>query len=179
MLKLMNRNLKLVISLIVLSLGILVTNPTQTVIQNKLPEIKLAKVDLKQLSCLAKNIFFEARGEPIHGQAAVARVVMNRIAHGFGSNPCSVIYQKTTVADKVICQFSWACAGNSEPNKNNSQYKVAKQIAFEVMVMGMHKDIVPKSTLFFHSINVDPSWPYKKVKTIGSHIFYSNKKIKH
>jgi spore germination cell wall hydrolase CwlJ-like protein len=60
--------------------------------------VKVAKkVDPKQLACLAKNIFYEAGGEPILGQAAVARVVLNRITHGFGSNPCNVIYQATTI----------------------------------------------------------------------------------
>jgi hypothetical protein len=44
------------------------------------------------------------------------------------------------------------------------------------MYLGMHKDVVPKSTLFFHSINIDPMWPYKKVATIGGHVFYSKAK---
>jgi hypothetical protein len=44
------------------------------------------------------------------------------------------------------------------------------------MVLGKHKDVVPKSTLFFHSINIDPLWPYKQVATIGGHVFYSKTK---
>jgi hypothetical protein len=54
--------------------------------------------------------------------------------------------------------------------------KVAEQVAYEVMYLGMHKDVVPKSTLFFHSINIDPLWPYKKVAIIGGHVFYSKAK---
>jgi spore germination cell wall hydrolase CwlJ-like protein len=50
-------------------------------------------------------------------------------------------------------------------------------VAYQAM-MGMYKDVVPKTTLFFHSINVDPSWPYKQVAKIGNHIFYSKQRVK-
>ena len=93
-------------------------------------DIKVAKiVDPKQLNCLAKNIFYEAGGESLSGQAAVARVVMNRIAHGFGKNPCAVVYQVSHV-DKLVddeirkvklCQFSWVCEDKGDPNKNSSR----------------------------------------------------------
>jgi spore germination cell wall hydrolase CwlJ-like protein len=138
---------------------------------NELPPSQLA-----QLKCMAKNIFYEASGESLLGQAAVARVVMNRVAYGFANNPCNVVYQKTKINDRIICQFSWVCENKPEPNKNNWNYKVAEQVAYEVMVLGKHKDVVPKSTLFFHSINIDPLWPYKQVATIGGHVFYSKTK---
>ena len=178
MLQIASHNLKIIFGILLLCLSVVVAKPTQTVNQNTLPEIKVTKIHLKHLSCLAKNIFYEARGEPYMGQVAVALVVMNRVTHGFASNPCNVIYQKTKVDDKVICQFSWVCTNNIEPNKNNNQYKLAKRIAYEVMIMGMHKDTMPKSALFFHSVNIDPQWSLKKVKTIGGHVFYSNKKTK-
>jgi spore germination cell wall hydrolase CwlJ-like protein len=142
-------------------------------------------VDPKQVACMAKNIFYEAGGESVLGQAAVARVVMNRVQHGFGKNPCAVVYQ-TTHLDKInndglaerikLCQFSWVCEGKPEPNKNSQQYKQAQQVAYEVMVNDGYNDVVPKSTLFFHNIHVDPMWPYKQVKRIGNHIFYSKHK---
>ena len=143
------------------------------------PEItaNLKKIDLKQVACMAKNIFYEAGGETILGQAAVARVVMNRVNHGFAETPCKVIYQKTVINENVICQFSWVCEDKGELNKASATYKQAEMIAFQTM-MGMYKDVVPKTTLFFHSINIDPSWPYKKKKKIGNHIFYSKQKVK-
>ena len=139
----------------------------------KMTQVSMPKIDAKQIACMAKNIYYEAGHESIAGQAAVARVVLNRVRHGFGNNPCQVVYQKTTIQDKIICQFSWVCEGKGDPNKNSYRYKVAEQVAYEVMYLGMHKEVVPKSALFFHSINVDPLWPYKKVATIGSHVFYS------
>jgi spore germination cell wall hydrolase CwlJ-like protein len=148
-------------------------------------EIKVAKiVDPKQLNCLAKNIFYEAGGESLSGQAAVARVVMNRIAHGFGKNPCAVVYQVSHV-DKLVddeirkvklCQFSWVCEDKGDPNKNSSRYKQAEQIAYDVLAYDAYTDVVPQSALFFHNLTVDPLWPYKQVAKIGNHIFYSRAK---
>jgi spore germination cell wall hydrolase CwlJ-like protein len=137
----------------------------------------LKKIDMKQVACMAKNIFYEAGGETLPGQAAVARVVMNRVNHGFAETPCKVIYQKTLINENVVCQFSWVCEDKSEPNKESARYKQAEMVAYQTM-MGMYKDVVPKTTLFFHSINIDPSWPYKQVAKIGNHIFYSKQKVK-
>jgi spore germination cell wall hydrolase CwlJ-like protein len=152
--------------------------PTQSLYN--LPEISiptLKKIDMKQLACMARNIYYEAGAEVISGQAAVARVVLNRVNHGFAETPCKVIYQKTTVNENVVCQFSWVCEGKGDPNPASARYKQAEMIAYQVMT-GMYKDVVPKTTLFFHSIHVDPSWPYKQVAKIGNHIFYSKQRVK-
>jgi spore germination cell wall hydrolase CwlJ-like protein len=148
-------------------------------------ETKVAKiVDPKQLNCLAKNIFYEAGSESLNGQAAVARVVMNRIAHGFGKDPCAVIYQASYV-DKLIddemqkvklCQFSWVCEGKVDPNKNSLKYRQAEQVAYDVLAHDAYTEVLPKSALFFHNLTVDPLWPYKQVAKIGNHIFYSRAK---
>lgn len=171
-----SKNVKLLFTAVLLWASILIVNPLGTAVPPVTINKPLAKVDAKQLACMAKNIFYEAGSESIKGQAAVARVVMNRVNHGFANNPCNVVYQKITVEDKIVCQFSWVCEGKGEPNKNSYRYKVAEQVAYEVMYLGMHNEVVPKSALFFHSINVDPLWPYKKVATIGSHVFYSKVK---
>jgi len=149
------------------------------------PEETVAKiVDPKQLACMTKNIFYEAGNETILGQAAVARVVMNRVNHGFARTPCAVVYQAHTV-EKIIddeavnvklCQFSWVCEGKSEPNMNSQRYKQAQQVAYDVMANDAYNDVVPKSALFFHNLTVDPLWPYKQVAKIGNHIFYSKHK---
>ena len=158
----------------------------QLIVENTIvEETKVAKlVDPKQLNCLAKNIFYEAGSEPLNGQAAVARVVMNRIAHGFGKNPCAVVYQ-TAQVDKLVddevqkvklCQFSWVCDGKADPNKNSTKYKQAEQVAYDVLAYDAYNDVIPKSALFFHNLSVDPLWPYKQVAKIGNHIFYSKHK---
>ena len=167
-------------SILILLVGILFVQP-QSLMPHEMtvPVMNTKLVDMKQLNCMATNIYYEAGKEPIKGQAAVARVVMNRIQHGFAKSVCAVVYQKTVIQDKLICQFSWVCEGKEGPNKNSYRYAVAKQVAYDVMVNGMYKDVVPKSTLFFHAITVNPLWPYKQVAIIGNHVFYSKAKKIH
>jgi len=178
--------IKILIVLILITVVLTFDQLTILIETKPIEEPKVAKiVDPKQLTCMAKNIFYEAGSESLNGQAAVARVVMNRIAHGFGKDPCAVIYQASYV-DKLIddemqkvklCQFSWVCEGKNEPNKNSTKYKQAEQVAYDVLAHDAYTDVVPKSTLFFHNLSVDPLWPYKQVAKIGNHIFYS-KQIK-
>ena len=182
----LSQPIKILIVLLFLSIVFIIDQMTNVVETNLIiAETKIAKVvDPKQLNCLAKNIFYEAGNEPLNGQAAVARVVMNRIKHGFGKNPCDVIYQASHV-DRLIddemqkvklCQFSWVCEGKGEPNKNNPRYKQAERVAYQVLAYDEYKDVVPNTTLFFHNLHVDPLWPYKQVAKIGNHIFYSKAK---
>ena len=169
---------------ILLMLG-LTYNPLDMFTVEDEPEEVVAKVvDPKQLACMAKNIFYEAGHESIMGQAAVARVVLNRVNHGFAKTPCAVVYQSHMV-EKIIddeavkvkmCQFSWVCEGKGEPNKNSQRYKQAYQVAYDVMANDAYHDVLPKSALFFHNLTVDPLWPYKQVAKIGNHIFYSKSK---
>jgi spore germination cell wall hydrolase CwlJ-like protein len=184
----MNINsIKAIVAFIILTIGLYITyNPNEpffvkeeSVVQ---PVVKV--IDPKQLACMAKNIFYEAGNESIMGQAAVARVVLNRINHGFAKTPCAVIYQANIVEKLVddetikvkLCQFSWVCEDKVEPNQNSQRYKQAQQVAYEVMANDAYNDVVPKSTLFFHNLSVDPLWPYKQVAKIGNHIFYSKAK---
>ena len=181
--------LKLASGASILIFGFMLTNTADRYVFFPEPIKQVAKVvDPKQLACMAKNIFYEAGHEPVNGQAAVARVVINRISHGFGRTPCSVIYQATNLeklnedtgsTEKVkLCQFSWVCEQKDEPNKNNPRYVQAQKVAYEVLANDAYKEVIPKSVLFFHSIDVDPSWPYKQVTKIGNHIFYSRTKKK-
>jgi spore germination cell wall hydrolase CwlJ-like protein len=150
--------------------------------------IEAKPVDNKQLKCLAENIFYEARGESVTGKAAVARVVMNRVNHGFASTPCNVIYQVTMVTKineetldtyKVrLCQFSWVCENRQKINVNDPKYIQAMDIAYQVLAYDAYHDVLPRSALFFHNLTVDPFWPYKQVAKIGNHIFYSKQKVK-
>lgn len=179
-----NQPFKLLVTIMFLMIAITI-GPSHIIEEPSIDRPKTAKlVDQKQLACLAKNIFYEAGNEPLMGQAAVARVVMNRVAYGFGKNPCAVVYQSNTV-DKLIddeiqkvklCQFSWVCEGKGDPNKNSTKYKQAEKVAYDVLAYDEYKDVVPRTALFFHNLHVDPLWPYKQVAKIGNHIFYSKQK---
>jgi spore germination cell wall hydrolase CwlJ-like protein len=158
----------------------------EEIAEEETPEQVAKAVDPKQLACLAANIFYEAGSESLNGQAAVARVVMNRVQHGFASNPCKVVYQTSLVTRtnqetneeyKVkSCQFSWVCEGKGNPNKNDPRYVRAEKIAYEVLAYDAYSEVLPTSALFFHNLTVDPFWPYKQVAKIGNHVFYSKAK---
>lgn len=167
-------NGKVVLTLIFLLLSLLVV--PKNITAEIMPDPSAMHIDIHQVQCMAKNIFYEAGNESIAGQAAVARVVLNRVEHGFAKTPCDVIYQTTTVNDSKICQFSWVCKEKREPNKNTRQYKLAQQVAYDVMVHDRYKDVVPSSVLFFHNLSISPMWQYAEVLTIGNHIFYSRSK---
>lgn len=156
--------------------------------------VKPKYVDAKQLKCLATNIFYEAGSEPEKGKQAVARVVMNRVAHGFAPNPCSVVYQVSTILVPVeteaeyygdpmkkvkLCQFSWVCEDDRRPlNVNDPRYKQSERIAYNVLAYDSYKDVIPSTVLFFHNLWVNPMWPYRKVVKIGNHIFYEKHRSK-
>lgn len=176
---------KLFAGLGIVVLGLFFLEPLQQLEEaEELAEAVQKVVDPKQLACLAKNIYYEAGSESVQGQAAVARVVMNRINYGFGKNPCAVIYQvhhiPTESDGKLIkikqCQFSWVCEGKGEPNKHSEKYKQAEQVAYEVLANDAYSDVLPKHAVYFHATYVDPMWPYKQIKRIGNHIFYSKYK---
>jgi spore germination cell wall hydrolase CwlJ-like protein len=137
--------------------------------------MKLAKHDLKQIECMAKNIIFEAGSESIKGQAAVARVVMNRVREGFATTPCAVIYQVTQTENGKVCQFSWVCENKPEPNKSSYSYKVARQVAYDVIVNDKYDDVISDDILYFHRYTVTPVAIYQSAIRIGNHLFYAIK----
>jgi spore germination cell wall hydrolase CwlJ-like protein len=136
----------------------------------------------KEIRCLAKNIYFEARNEPTLGQIAVAFVTLNRVdSNQFPDTICTVVEQKT----QRICQFSWYC--ESRPHylyrndvltlRNDPVYNRIHDLA--VHVYKNHYDIKDptKGSLFYHANYVDKSKiGVKNLKfetIIGRHIFYS------
>lgn len=137
---------------------------------------KAAGASAKHVHCVATAIYWEAANEPFLGQIAVARVIMNRVIHGFASNPCAVVYQTTTqtVGDQQlkVCQFSWHCEGKGQP-RNSPTYQQALQIATEVLEENKWVELFPTNILFFHNHGVNPRWRYKREMTIGNHVFYS------
>ena len=136
------------------------------------PPITMAERE-RQLDCLTKNIYWEAAAEPFEGKVAVAQVTMNRVQSGkFADNVCGVVYQKNSIYQKVICQFSWVCEGKKTLNKDSENYRESLQVAYDVLAYDSYRNIIPSTTLFFHNLMVNPMWPYKQVAKIGNHVFY-------
>ena len=145
---------------------------------------KAQAVDAKQFKCLTDNIYYEAGNQGTLGQAAVGRVVLNRVKHGFGRNICDVVYDKTIrtretengTITRVICQFSWVCEDVPKA-VNRTTYANAKLVAWKILTADAYHDILPKNTLYFHNTTVNPNWGLQRVTKIGGHIFYSNTKV--
>lgn len=127
----------------------------------------------KEVTCLAQNIYHEARGEKEMGQRAVAMVVVNR-SRKSGKSMCDVVYSRT----EKTCQFSWVCQKWLHKIRDQESYDRARTIAEDVY-LGKHKDITGGAT-FYHATYVNPGWHrnknFKKTTKIGTHVFYSYKK---
>ena len=162
----------------------LVQNVTQTKMQKlregqmlSSPDIVSIKTRERQLDCLAMNIYREAGYENFEGKVAVAQVTMNRASHpSFPKDVCAVVFQKTVVIDRVICQFSWYCdtAHKARP-VNQSAYNESMAVAKKVLLEGFRLDVM-KEALYYHANYVNPRWPLEKIGSIGNHIFYKGKK---
>ena len=118
--------------------------------------------------CLANAVYFEARGESLEGQLAVAEVVMNRAASGrYPGSLCAVIVQPA--------QFSFVHRGHiPQADRASEAWRRAVGIA-RVAVQGMAPRLLPSSCLWYHANYVSPSWGRRLAETtrIGLHIFYS------
>lgn len=126
----------------------------------------------RELMCLAKAVYFEARGEAERGQYAVAQVVMNRVEHPFyPGDICGVVFQNQHWRNR--CQFSFACDGYSDRPRNKVAWEKAVQVAKRVMQGQGYVDEIGKST-HYHATYVRPDWirDMMRGKRIGKHIFY-------
>lgn len=133
-----------------------------------IPEAQLASSE----KCLAEAIYFEARGEPVEGQYAVAQVVMNRARSGYYPNTvCGVVYQNKTWRN--ACQFSFACDRIPDRVNNVFAWRLATRIARDVTEGGAWLPEIGSST-HYHATYVRPRWIRDMVKLdkIGRHIFY-------
>jgi spore germination cell wall hydrolase CwlJ-like protein len=126
----------------------------------------------KHEKCLADAIYFEARGEPVRGQIAVAQVVMNRVFSRYYPNSvCGVVYQNS---NRRACQFSFACdrIPNDRINEPAAMDR-AKQIAHDTLDGKYWLTDVGKAT-HYHARWVHPHWvrEMQRLDRIGVHTFY-------
>ena len=122
-----------------------------------------------EVECLARNIYFEAGGEPRAGKIAVAEVTMNRVkSRQFPRTVCGVVHQR----NRHTCQFSWVCEGKKSI-RHQGAWRESVKIAENILI-SKHEYGIIGSAKYFHATYVDPEWAERKrvIKKIGQHIFY-------
>src|SRR4051794_34952129 len=142
----------------------------------KTPAERLGLFDEKSRArsekCLAEAVYFEARGEAVRGQIAVAQVVLNRAFSGkYPDTVCGVVYQNKH--RHLACQFSFACDNNPEVIREPDMWDRAQKIAKASLDGQLWLSEVGKST-HYHAYWVRPSWvnEMKKMYKFGVHTFY-------
>ena len=128
----------------------------------------------RSLACLARNVYFEARGEPVAGQYAVAEVTMNRKASGrYSDTVCGVVYQKNwdPLRNRYVGAFSWT-EFDSLPTPTGEDWLRAWGVAEAVYYE--REAPVLEGAMFFHATYIKPDWAKGKrpLARIGGHVFY-------
>jgi spore germination cell wall hydrolase CwlJ-like protein len=134
------------------------------------------KLRARHEKCLAEAVYFEARGEAVRGQIAVAQVVLNRAFSGkYPDTVCGVVYQNKH--RHFACQFSFACDNHPEVIREPDMWDRAQKIAKASLDGQLWLPEVGKST-HYHAYWVRPGWvsEMKRMYKTGVHTFYRPRK---
>lgn len=127
---------------------------------------ELSSTDLpdREAECLAGAVYFEAKGEPLDGQLAVAKTIINRTQSGrFPASICGVVMQPG--------QFSFVRGGGFPPIARSSRnWKNA--VAISHIALNDLWDSSVDNALYFHARRVNPGWRMRKIAALGNHVFY-------
>ena len=121
--------------------------------------------------CLTEALYFEARGESVKGQFAVAEVILNRVDSArFPGSVCAVVNQGT--GRKFACQFTYTCDGRPEIVNDKKSWNRVGKVA-RLMLDSEPQNLTNGAT-FYHTTSVRPSWArkFRKTAQIGVHVFY-------
>jgi spore germination cell wall hydrolase CwlJ-like protein len=164
----------------------LVPVPRATVASSRrsVPEMTLSRAWIDQQPdatggaewrCLAEALYFEARGETVEGQVAVAEVILNRVDNrAFPNTVCGVIRQGT--GKRYRCQFTYNCDGIPEVIAEPRAFQRVGKVA-RLMLDGAERALTNGAT-HYHTMAVNPRWSrvYNRTATIGYHHFYRRPK---
>lgn len=123
-------------------------------------------ITIAAATCLALNVYFEARNQDPDGQRMVAEVTMQRtVDPHFPDDVCDVVWQPGA--------FSWTADGLSDTPVEAEAWLRAQMVAYDVMLNGCE---FCTGATYYHEVNVHPYWSkkYSIVGQYGDHIFYIN-----
>ena len=177
-------------------------NQANTFVERTVNIIATPFLSDRDVDCLARNIFYEAGSESTEGKVAVGMVTINRAQDpAYPTGVCGVVRQrtvttvtkevtavkppqigwleepkketKTTLVQKVVCQFSWTCTQVPSPKANDPRW-IESQAVAETIARGGYPDLQVKygQAMHFHAVYVKPGWKLKQIARTGHHIFY-------
>ncbi len=137
--------------------------------------LEAAHVRAREIRCLAENVYYEARGESLNGQYAVAEVTMNRLrAPAYPKTICGVVYDTRWDRSRrrYVGHFSW-----TEIDDRSAPRGAAWEQAMKVATAVYNQTYMPlvPNALHYHAVDVQPDWARSRhlVAKIGHHIFYN------
>lgn len=127
------------------------------------------------LQCLALNIYHEARGEPLEGKIAVAKVTLNRVASPYYPDSiCAVVFSNawSSKYKRRVAAFSWTNDNLTNIPSETEAWRESLSIARSVYEGTVTSEV--GNALHYHAADIQPNWARtkKRVAHIGRHIFY-------
>ena len=135
-------------------------------------ELALAALGTEQ-ACLAEAMYYEARGEGMDGQKAIAEVILQRTHDGnYPKTICGVVHEGAK--RHTGCQFSYTCDGSLTRPKNAVAWRRVRELAGNIMQGAVRLGYLTGRATNFHAVDVQPIWAGTLIRTaqIGNHIFY-------
>ena len=137
--------------------------------------LKLSSSQRKELDCLTKVIWFEARGESKRGKIMVANVVQNRESYGklFANTVCDVVYQRNQFAwtrDLKKKQVRFKDVAHKHMKTEQKQVMDTLNIAFNIMLF--NPPVITKATHFCSKGEKCNFGNVKKLGKEGNHTFF-------
>jgi spore germination cell wall hydrolase CwlJ-like protein len=127
---------------------------------------------LAEHKCLSEVMYYEARGEGMSGQKAIAEVVFHRMNTGnYGHSICAVVYEG---AEHPGCQFSFACSTDRNQRRDDQAWHAAETLAARILTGEVPLANATGGATNFHAVSVSPDWAdtLEKTTQIGNHVFY-------
>jgi spore germination cell wall hydrolase CwlJ-like protein len=116
--------------------------------------------------CLSQALYYEARGEGLQGQLAVADVILQRQKSRYHPDTiCGVVYEPY--------QFSFVSDGSTLREIDVEAWNRADNLAGRILRREVKTSLTGRAQ-FYHTKAVRPDWADTMIKTaeIGNHVFY-------
>ena len=128
----------------------------------------------QDVTCLATAVYYEARGESVEGQRAVAQVILNRTRHpNFPKKVCAVVFQGAN-GRSGGCQFSFTCSGVMHGARDPEAWDKARAVASQALHGYVMAAIGP--AINFHAVSLGrrSDAGLNRIARIGGHVFLAS-----